>query len=79
VVGLGGQFLITRAYQIGEASALAPLDFVRLLLATLSGFLIFAEVPSLVTIVGAALVVGGTIYTMRRNAIPKPLPDVERH
>jgi drug/metabolite transporter (DMT)-like permease len=78
VVGLGGQFLITRAYQIGEASALAPLDFVRLLLATLSGYLIFAEVPSLVTIVGATLVVGGTLYTMRRNAIPKPLPDVER-
>ncbi len=71
LVGLGGQWLITRAYQIGEASALAPLDFMRLLLATLSGYLVFSEVPDLATIVGATLVVGGTFYTMRRNALRK--------
>lgn len=71
VVGLGGQWLITRAYQIGEASALAPLDFVRLLLATLSGYLVFAEIPGVITVAGAALVVGGTLYTMRRNAAPR--------
>ncbi|AMJ62851.1 DMT family transporter [Bosea sp. PAMC 26642] len=68
VVGTAGQWLVTRAYQMGEASALAPLDFVRLLLATASGYLVFAEIPNLVTIVGAALVAGGTVYTMRHNA-----------
>ncbi len=80
VVGTAGQWLVTRAYQMGEASALAPLDFVRLLLATLSGYLVFAELPNLVTIVGAALVAGGTLYTMRHNAgarapVAAPLPD----
>ena len=78
VVGLGAQFLITKAYQIGEASALAPLDFIRLVLATLSGYLVFAEVPTLTTIIGATLVVAGTIYTMRRNSVPKAAPDIER-
>jgi drug/metabolite transporter (DMT)-like permease len=68
VFGTAGQWLVTRAYQMGEASALAPLDFVRLLLATASGYLVFAELPSLVTIVGAALVAGGTLYTIRHNA-----------
>jgi drug/metabolite transporter (DMT)-like permease len=80
VVGTAGQWLVTRAYQMGEASALAPLDFVRLLLATVSGYLVFAELPNLVTIVGAVLVAGGTIYTMRQNAGARrlaatPLPD----
>lgn len=80
VVGTAGQWLVTRAYQMGEASALAPLDFVRLLLATVSGYLVFAELPNLVTIVGAALVAGGTLYTMRHNAGARrlaaaPLPD----
>lgn len=70
VVGTVGQWLITRAYQMGEASALAPLDFVRLLLATASGYLVFSEIPGGVTTLGAALVVGGTILTMRRNAGP---------
>lgn len=68
VFGTAGQWFVTRAYQMGEASALAPLDFVRLLLATASGYLVFAEIPDLVTIIGAALVAGGTVYTMRRNA-----------
>jgi drug/metabolite transporter (DMT)-like permease len=71
VVGTAGQWLITRAYQLGEASALAPLDFVKLLLATVSGYLVFAEIPGMVTIIGAALVAGGTVYTMRRNAGPR--------
>lgn len=73
VFGTAGQWLVTRAYQMGEASALAPLDFVRLLLATASGYLVFAEIPNLVTIVGAAMVAGGTVYTMRRNAGPRRL------
>ncbi|OYU49230.1 MAG: hypothetical protein CFE31_07645 [Rhizobiales bacterium PAR1] len=68
VVGTAGQWLITRAYQIGEASALAPLDFVRLLLAAASGYLVFAEVPGLITILGAALVLTGTILTVTANS-----------
>lgn len=72
IVGTAGQWCVTRAYQLGEASALAPLDFVRLLLATASGYLVFAEMPQLVTLLGAGLVVGGTISTMRRNASPAP-------
>lgn len=72
LVGTAGQWLITRAYQIGEASALAPLDFVRLLLAVVTGYLVFAEIPGLATMLGAALIVGATLYTMRRNYTPRP-------
>jgi len=68
VVGTAGQYLITRAYQVGEAAALAPLDFVRLLIATGIGFAVFAELPSLPTFIGASIVVAATVYTVRRNA-----------
>lgn len=68
VTGTGGQYLITRAHQTGEASALAPLDFVRLLIATVIGYFIFAELPDSTTFAGAALVVGATVYTMHRNS-----------
>lgn len=67
VFGTAGQYLITRAYQTGEAAALAPLDFVRLLIATAIGFTLFAEVPSLSTLVGATIVIGATVYTMQAN------------
>lgn len=70
VFGTAGQWLITRAYQVGEAAALAPIDFSRLLLASFTGFVFFAEIPALPTWVGAAFVIGATLYTMRRNARP---------
>jgi len=66
--GTAGQWLITRAYQVGEAAALAPLDFTRLLLASFTGFVFFAEIPELTTWVGAAIVIGATLYTIRKNA-----------
>lgn len=77
--GTAGQWLITRAYQVGEAAALAPLDFSRLVLASLTGYLFFAEIPSLSTFAGAVIVIGATLYTMRRNArrrlrVPAPPP-----
>lgn len=70
VFGTAGQWLITRAYQVGEASALAPIDFTRLLLASFTGFVFFAEIPALPTWIGAAFVIGATLFTMRRNARP---------
>lgn len=68
ITGAGGQYLITRAHQTGEAAALAPLDFVRLLIATVIGYFLFAELADSTTFAGAALVVGATVYTMHRNS-----------
>ena len=70
--GTAGQWLITRAYQVGEAAALAPLDFSRLILASLTGFVFFAEIPALSTWIGAGIVVGATLYTIRKNARTLP-------
>lgn len=74
VFGTGGQWLLTRAYQVGEASALAPLDFSRLLLSCFTGFVFFSEVPALTTWIGAAIVIGATLYTIRKNARPLLAP-----
>lgn len=70
--GTAGQWLITRAYQVGEAAALAPLDFSRLILSVFTGLVFFAEVPTPTTMIGAAIVIGATLYTMRRNARGRP-------
>ena len=68
VSGTMGQWMLTVAYQRGEATALAPLDFVRLLLTTLCGFIFFSETPDLQIVFGATIIVGATIYTFRANA-----------
>lgn len=73
--GTAGQWLITRAYQVGEAAALAPLDFSRLILAGLTGFIFFAEIPMLTTWIGAVIVIAATLYTIRKNARPLAVPS----
>jgi drug/metabolite transporter (DMT)-like permease len=75
--GTAGQWLITRAYQVGEAAALAPLDFSRLILASLTGFIFFAEIPALTTWIGAAIVIAATLYTIRKNARANPPSPAE--
>jgi drug/metabolite transporter (DMT)-like permease len=68
ITGTIGQWMLTVAYQRGEAAALAPLDFVRLVLTAICGFIFFAETPDLPIVAGAAIVVVATIYTVRSNA-----------
>lgn len=55
------------AYKWGEASMLASLDYVRLLYATLFGYLIFDSFPGIGTWVGAGIIVAAAIFTVHRE------------
>jgi drug/metabolite transporter (DMT)-like permease len=56
------------AFSYGEASLLASLDYVRLIYATLFGWILFSELPSASTGVGAAIIVLASIYTVHRES-----------
>ena len=62
------QWLTIQALKFAEAVAVAPIDYVRLLFATALGMLFFAETPTLWTIIGSSVIIGSTLYTIRRNA-----------
>ncbi|MFT5893498.1 MAG: drug/metabolite transporter (DMT)-like permease [bacterium] len=55
------------AFSYGEASLLASLDYVRLIYATLFGWILFSELPSVSTGVGAAIIVLASVYTVHRE------------
>ncbi len=55
-VAAAGQYAIARAATIGEATAIAPMDFVQLPFAALTGFIIFAEAPDIPTFAGAGVI-----------------------
>lgn len=65
------QWTMIKAYGTGDASAIAPMEYGRIVFATIAGILVFAEVPTVYTAIGAALIIGSTLYTMRRNAARK--------
>lgn len=52
----------------GDASALASFDYVRLVYAGLIGFLLFAEIPDLWSLIGAACIIGSTFYIGRHES-----------
>lgn len=59
VVGIFGttsHIFLMRAYQFAEASALAPVDFMRLVFSGLAGYIIFGQVSDFWTWVGATII-----------------------
>ena len=56
------------AFSHGEASLLASLDYVRLLYATMLGYLLFDQLPALTTWIGAGIIVLASLYTVNREA-----------
>jgi drug/metabolite transporter (DMT)-like permease len=58
----------TRALAAADASFIAPFDFLRLVMVTLAGWLIFDDPGSVWTWVGAIVVFGSATYITRREA-----------
>jgi len=67
-LGALSQFWWIKAFRAGEASAVAPFDYSRIIFTGLLGLIVFSEFPDRWTMCGAALVVGSTIYIARREA-----------
>lgn len=67
VMGIVTQACYIKGMQIGDAAAMAPIDYTRLVFASLAGFLLFSEVPGVWTLVGAAIVVASTLFITWRE------------
>lgn len=63
-----GQMCNIRAFKVGEATAIASLDYTRLLYATLLGAVLFSEWPSIETLIGALIIIAASLYTVWREA-----------
>ncbi len=56
-LGVGSHFCMIRAFSAAPANVIAPFGYTALLWATLFSMVLFAEIPSLRTMIGAALIV----------------------
>lgn len=60
-----------QAYRLAEASVLAPLAYLRLILIGFAGFVLFDETPDQFTLLGAVLIVGAAFYIAQRERLLK--------
>ncbi|MDH3739297.1 MAG: DMT family transporter [Alphaproteobacteria bacterium] len=69
VLGTTGMFCTSRAFSMAEASAVAPLDYLRLPFIALIAFFAFGEIPDGVSAIGALIITASAIYIVRRAAV----------
>lgn len=58
-----------QAYKLGEASVLAPITYLRLILIGGAAYVMFDEVPDALGLVGTLIIVAAALYIARREAI----------
>ena len=82
-IATANQACYVRGMQLGDAAAMAPIDYTRLVFSAAAGFFLFAEVPSAWTWAGAGIVVAATLFiTLReqqlaRSAKLTAVPEVD--
>lgn len=65
--GASGYYAIVAAMRIGDASALMPYRYSRLIFSMLIGMTFFAEHPDSLTLTGAAMILAAAFYTYQRE------------
>jgi len=61
-----GHYLLIRAYELAEASAIQPFAYLHLAFASVMGVLVFGDVIRLNVAIGTALVVGAGVFALVR-------------
>ncbi|MFN7662194.1 MAG: DMT family transporter [Alphaproteobacteria bacterium] len=56
------QVCLFRAFSATEASSLVPFRYTELIFASLFGYVLFNEVPSMIVYLGASIIIGSTLY-----------------
>lgn len=70
LIGGVAQIMVTASYRFGSASMLAPFDYASMIFASLIGWVIFSELPTLTIIAGSTLVIaGGALIIWRERQL----------
>ncbi|MGO1070231.1 DMT family transporter [Lysobacter sp. CA199] len=69
VFGTVGQYAITEAFRLGEASLIAPLEYTALIWGVILDLSLWGVLPDSITWVGAAIIVASGLYLLRRERV----------
>jgi len=72
VMGTITQACYINGMKAGDAAAMAPIDYTRLIFSAAAGYFLFSEIPTIWTLIGAAIVVASTLFiTIREQQLAK--------
>ena len=70
VLGMLSQWCFISAYRLGEVSALAPVEYSRLVMALLAGLVFFGEIPTLLATAGMIVIAAASYVALRAGTTP---------
>ena len=80
VTGGSANLFLTQSYKLSEVSLVAPLKYLALIFAIIFGYLIWNEIPTVKTLVGASLVILASLIIFKREIYHKQtIPSNTRH
>ena len=80
VTGGSANLFLTQSYKLSEVSLVAPLKYMALIFAIVFGYLIWNEIPTVKTLVGAFLVILASLIIFKREIYHKQtIPSTTRH
>jgi drug/metabolite transporter (DMT)-like permease len=68
VVGLLSHYCLTNAFRSGDASVVVPIDFIRIPLIALVGWMFYNEALDVFVFLGAGLIVCGVLWNLRAES-----------
>ncbi len=74
VAGGLGQVFMTLGFKNAPASVAGPFNYTSIIWATLFGYFVFAEVPTLNVLLGAAIVIASGLYIVHRERVRRRPP-----
>lgn len=66
--GLTSHYCLTNAFRSGDASVVVPIDFLRIPLIAVVGYLLYGESVDVFVFLGAALIVCGVLWNLRAES-----------
>ena len=80
IMGGSANLFLTQSYKLSEVSLVAPLKYLSLVFAIIFGYLIWSEIPTAKTLIGALLVVSASLIIFKREIYHKEkIPSATRH
>ena len=83
MIATANQACYVKGMSLGDAAAMAPIDYTRLVFTAAAGFFLFQEVPSRWTLLGAGIVVVSTLFItfreqqLARSARLTAVPEID--
>lgn len=74
VVGVTSHYCLTRAFRSGDATTVVPMDFLRIPLIALVGWMFYGEPLDVFVFLGAGLIIGGILWNLRSESRRSRMP-----